>query len=385
MKLITFVFCVCVFVHVFLSVLYVHVQMSPTKHLAPKRPTSKRARTYSDNFKSVEADLAYNDCYKRATIIMERVMKSDTLEDTCIPEVFKERMWTKLLNSTRVVYSEIIKEFFSNASVDGDHINCWVRHKEFVITRESIQEFSEVRPPSQPITVQYDDCLDSIEEMMTILDGTLKKSSMNTISFSPEMKTLAYVMIHNLYLVTNLTTLSTPRIIFLYDLFTRKEIDICGHIFHLMTKSIEKQNSRTIMPFPSLIMGLIAKTRLKLSSGLTVVQRDYLNGAHTVTRSTAHIKGSKIGVSSIPRDRVEDEGGDTEEEIKRFTIAPKTSAEPSSLASARRPDRLDRLLTRVDQMYTMLDSHIHHTANQFAYIQGQITTLSSQIDDLSME
>ena len=220
---------------------------------------------------------------------------------------------------------------------------------------------------------------------MTILDGTLKKSSMNTISFSPEMKTLAYVMIHNLYLVTNLTTLSTPRIIFLYDLFTHKEIDTCGHIFHLLTKSIEKQNSRTIMPFPSLIMGLIAKTRLKLSSGLTVVQRDYLNGAHTVTRSTAHIKGSKIGVSSIPRDRVEDEGGDTEEEIKRFTIAPKTSAEPSSLASARRPDRLDRLLTRVDQMYTMLDSHIHHTANQFAYIQGQITTLSSQIDDLSME
>ena len=132
-------------------------------------------------------------------------------------------------------------------------------------------------------------------------------------------------------------------------------------------------------------MGLIAKSSLKLPSGLTVVQRDYPIGAHTVTRSTSHIKGSKTGVSSIPRDRVEDEGGDTEEEIKRFTIAPKTSAEPSSLASARRPDRLDRLLTRVDQMYTMLDSHIHHTANQFAYIQGQITTLPSQIDDLSME
>ena len=79
---------------------------------------------------------------------MERVVKLDTLEDTCIPEVFKERTWTKLLNLTGVVYSEIIKEFFSNASVNGDHINCWVRHKEFVITRESIQEFLEVRPPS---------------------------------------------------------------------------------------------------------------------------------------------------------------------------------------------------------------------------------------------
>ena len=121
--------------------------MSPTKHSASKK-SSKRARTDSDNFKFVEADMAYNDCYKRATIIMEKVVKLETLKDTCIPEVFKEWMWTKLLNPSGVVYSEIAKEFFSNASVERDHINYWVRHKEFVITRESIQEFLEVRPPS---------------------------------------------------------------------------------------------------------------------------------------------------------------------------------------------------------------------------------------------
>ena len=63
--------------------------MSPTKHSATKK-SSKRARTNFDNFKSVEADMAYNDCYKRATIIMERVVKLDTLEDTCIPAVFRE-------------------------------------------------------------------------------------------------------------------------------------------------------------------------------------------------------------------------------------------------------------------------------------------------------
>ena len=233
----------------------------------------------SDNFKFVEANLKYNNCDKKATIIMERVVKLDTLEDTFIPEVFKERMWTKLLNLVGVVYSKIIKEFFSNASVEGDHIDCCVRHKEFAITRESIQEFLEIRPPSQPITVQYEDRLDFIEEMVLTLGGTLEKTSMNTIPFS----TLAHVMINNLYSITNLTTLSAPRTIFLYDLFTHKEIDICGHTFHLLKKSIEKQNSRTVMPFPSLILGLIAKLRLKLPSGLIVVQRDYPIGAHTVT------------------------------------------------------------------------------------------------------
>ena len=145
--------------------------------------------------------------------------------------------------------------------MEGDHINYWVRHKEFFITRESIQEFLEVHPPSQPITVQYNDRLESIEEMVTILGGTLNKSSMNTIPLNSKMRTLAYVMIHNLYPVTNLMTLFAPRTIFLYNLFTHKEIDICGHIFHLLTKSIEKRNSRTVMPFPSLIIGLIAKAK----------------------------------------------------------------------------------------------------------------------------
>ena len=193
----------------------------------------------------------------------KRVVQLESLESTFIPEVFKERTWTKFLNPAGVVYSEIIKEFFSNAAVEGDRIECWLRHTEFLITREIIQDFLEVRPPSQPIVVQYDDRLGSIAEMVRILGGSPKKNSMNTIPFSLEMRTLAYVMIHNLYPITNLTTLSAPRTKFLFDLFTHKEIDICGHIFHVLTKSITKQNSRTIMPFPSLIICLIAKERLK--------------------------------------------------------------------------------------------------------------------------
>ena len=124
--------------------------------------------------------------------------------------------------------------------MDGDRIECWVRHKEFVITKEIIQDFLEIRPPSKPISIQYEDRLGSTEDMVEILSGTLKKSSMNTIPFSPKMRAFAHVMIHNLYLVTNLTTLSIGSTKFLYYLFTHQEIDICGHIFHLLKKSIEK-------------------------------------------------------------------------------------------------------------------------------------------------
>ena len=134
--------------------------------------------------------MAYNDCYKMATIIMERVVRMETLESTSIPEVFKQRTWTKLLNPSGNVYAELTREFFANATVEGDHINCWVRQKEFIITRDSIQEFLEVRPPSQQIFVQYDNRLDSFEPMAELLGGSLKKKSMNTIPFNAKMRTL---------------------------------------------------------------------------------------------------------------------------------------------------------------------------------------------------
>ena len=81
--------------------------------------------------------MANNDYYKRAIIIMERVVRMETLENTSIPEVFKERTWTKLLNPRGNVNAKLIREFFANATVEGDHINCWVQQKEFIITKDS--------------------------------------------------------------------------------------------------------------------------------------------------------------------------------------------------------------------------------------------------------
>ena len=111
--------------------------MSPIKHSATKK-SSKCPRSNSENFRSIKADMAYNDFYKKAMIIMERVVRMETFENTSIFEVFKERTWTRLLNLSGNVFVEIIREFFANALVEGEHINCWVRQKEFIITRESI-------------------------------------------------------------------------------------------------------------------------------------------------------------------------------------------------------------------------------------------------------
>ena len=171
--------------------------------------------------------------------------------------------------------------------------------------RESIQEILEVHPTTQQSYIHYDDRLDSLVPIVEVLGGDLKKKAMNTIPFTPKKGTLAYIMLYNLYPVKNLTTLSRPKAIFMLDLFTHKEIDICSHIFYLFTKCVTKRNLRLVLPFPSLIMALIARARVKILSGLPMMPRDYPISAQTITRSKAHITGPSVGISQIPKDDVE--------------------------------------------------------------------------------
>ena len=220
------------------------------------------------------------------------------------------------------VYGCIIREFFANAFVEGDHINCWVRGREFTVLRDSIQELLEIRPMTLDTSLHYDERKEKLEPFVQVLGGQLKKRALHTIKFSIEMRALAYIMIFNLYSVKNLTTLSGPRTVFLHDLFTHKEINICGHIYHLFVKCIRKRKSRLTLPFLSLVMSLISRARVEIPSGLSIMQREEPISEQTIIRSKDHILEPSTGVSQIPRDEAKKEGGNTNEEIDRFTSIP---------------------------------------------------------------
>ena len=58
-------------------------------------------------------------------------------------------------------------------------------------------------------------------------------------------------------------------------------------------------------------MALIARARVKIPSGLPVMQRDYPISDQTMTQSKARIIGPSVGISQILKDDVEEEGRDT--------------------------------------------------------------------------
>ena len=56
--------------------------------------------------------------------LLSREVDFGSLEGTFIPDVFRDRTWALLLICSVDVHHILIQEFFSNAIVEGDHLNC---------------------------------------------------------------------------------------------------------------------------------------------------------------------------------------------------------------------------------------------------------------------
>ena len=97
--------------------------MSPRKKTIAKKPL-KGQRYEEHQFRNRDAFEAFSVFYKDAVIIVEREVDLPSLENTCIPDVFKECTWAPLLTGSVDVHHVLVREFFSNVVVKGDRLNC---------------------------------------------------------------------------------------------------------------------------------------------------------------------------------------------------------------------------------------------------------------------
>ena len=64
-------------------------------------------------------------------------------------------------------------------------------------------------------------------------------------------------MFHNLYPLSSTGYMNLRRALFLHDLISDEEIDICAHIFHILRKTILQFDSRACIPFCCLISRIL--------------------------------------------------------------------------------------------------------------------------------
>ena len=85
------------------------------------------------------------------------------LKDTSIPSCFGGRGWDKLLSDLLGMCEPLIREFYANARLREDEIDCWIRGHEFTIDAGDIDEVLGLEGLDDHDFTNYKDRMLSIE------------------------------------------------------------------------------------------------------------------------------------------------------------------------------------------------------------------------------
>ena len=118
-----------------------------------------------------------------------------------------------------------------------------------------------INRPILSIPLVYDELNPDEEVLREALGANLEFSpngkSISVASLSPELRLLTMIMFSNLYPLSSTGYMNLGRALFLHDLITNVEIDVCSHIFHIVAKTVDRTTSRNCIPIYRLISRIL--------------------------------------------------------------------------------------------------------------------------------
>ena len=188
-------------------------------------------------------------------------------------------------------------------------------------------------------TPVYDDLNPDEDLLWETLGRNLEFSqtgnSISVSSLSLELRVLTIIMFHNLYPLSNIGYMNLGRALFLHDLISDEEIDICAHIFHLLRKTVLRTDSRACIPFCYLI-SRISK----------------LKGVHPFDNESPYPKPSPINIRTLNASI-----GHSRKGIKTKTSAPPIG---SHFASSFYNEKLDNIMASIHEVVIRSSLLLHH-------------------------
>ena len=303
--------------------------------------TSKKSRSTTgfydvSKFKSYAVSQAYENYFKKAPIIVERVLEQGFILDTNIPKWFANKDWNFLLSNLEEPYEKMVKEFYANAISKGDELKCWVRGQNFTVTPYYLANILRINRAMFPKPPMYDDLNPGENLLRDALGDNLEFSpngkSISVSSLSPKLRVLTTIMFHNLYPLSSNGYMNLGRTLFLHDLITDEKINICTHIFHILSKTAERTTSRNCIPFCCLISNVLK-----------------LKGIHPLKDEYPYPKPSPINIHTLNAIV-----GHSRRGIKIKSPAPHSGSRSSSQSY---DVKLDNIMASIHDISTKMSGH----------------------------
>ena len=233
-------------------------------------------------FCSIQHLERYNQFFDKALIIQERFMDLVDLKDYFIPGCFQDKGWEKFLSDLPKVCEPLILEFYANAILQEDEIDCQLRGHEFTIDVEDIDEVLGFDDLEHGFT-HFKDRMLSIEMVQSHIGGVREGRCLNTTAFPPYLRCLTYIMMFNLYPVKKMTTINNARAIFLIELQENTYIDISAHALSIIVDET-RTTSRAKLILPSLLIRLFHAKGVEIPQDISLMPTPLAINALTITR-----------------------------------------------------------------------------------------------------
>ena len=182
--------------------------------------------------------------------------------------------------------------------MEGGELNCWVRRKSFSVFPTYLAEILHINRPMLKNSPVYDDLCPDEELLQDGLGQDLEFSSNgNSVSVSslpPKLRVLTIVMFHNLYPLSSTGYINLRRALFLHDLISDVEIDICAYIFHILCKTVLRNESRICIPFCYLISRILKLKGIRPTDDDSSCTKPSPITMHTFNASIGHSRKSQI-------------------------------------------------------------------------------------------
>ena len=207
----------------------------------------------------------------------------------------------------------------------------------------------------------YDDLSPDEDLLWDALGRNLEFSpngnSISVSSLSLELRVLTIIMFHNLYPLSSTGYMNLKRALFLYDLITHKEIDICFHIFHILCKTVARTDLRTCIPFCCLISRILK-----------------LKGIHPSEDESPYSKPSPINICMLNTSI-----GHSQKGIKTETSASHSGSHSSSSSYN---ENLDNIMASVHDISTKISGLVSLLQHHTICCDTKFTSLQTQLDQI---
>ena len=153
------------------------------------------------------------------------------------------------------------------------------------------------------------------------------------------------------------------RALFLHDLITNVEIDVCSHIFHIVAKTIDRTASRNCIPFYRLISRILK-----------------LKGVYPSEDECPYPRPSPITIRTLHASM-----SHTKKNPKQESHATQGSSNSTSHVYDEQLDNimatLQEITTKISELATIMYSQHNHFDTKFTSLQTQLDQIQRQLEE----